>query len=125
MASFRYWNENPSGEKRNDCVTRAITLACDISYQEVRRKLYHTSKLLNCESKLCPTCYGFTIQQVLGGVPQNCEGMSVGEFADKHPKGNYLIRIQGHLTCIIDGVCYDTWNCLNKMCDLSWKVATM
>lgn len=123
MANFRYYNVNPNGEKRNDCVTRAICLASGLPYKEVRRKLYHASKLLECESKLCPTCYGFTIQSVLGGVPKNCEGMTVGEFADKHPIGIYLVRISGHLTCLIDGTCYDTWNCLDKMCDIVWRVA--
>jgi hypothetical protein len=123
MANFKYLNVSPDNEQKNDCVTRAITLACGISYSEARKKLYHTSKLLDCESKLCPTCYGFAIQQVLGGVPKNCEGMSVREFADRNPKGIYLIRIQGHLTCLIDGVCYDTWNCLDKICDIAWRVA--
>lgn len=59
---------------------------------------------------------------ILGGVPIHCEGMSVGEFADKHPIGIYLIRISGHLTCIIDSVCYDLWNCLDRECDLAWQM---
>lgn len=123
MASFRYYNLNPNEERRNDCVTRAITLASGLPYKEIRRKLYHSSKLLKCESKLCPTCYSFTIQHILGGVPKDCDGLTVGEFADKHPYGTYLVRISGHLTCLIDGVCYDTWNCLDRMCDIVWKVA--
>ena len=123
MADFRYYNLNPNGERRNDGVTRAISLACQIPYEEVRKKLYHTSKLLDCESKLCPTCYSFAIQEVFGGVPKNCDGMTIGDFADRNPHGTYLIRIVGHLTCLIDGVCYDTWNCLDRLCDIVWKVA--
>lgn len=121
MACFRYYNINPNNEQRNDCVTRAISFATKLPYKEVRKKLYHTAKLLECE-KLCPTCYSFAIQEVLGGIPQNCEGMSVGEFADKHPKGTYLIRIKGHLTAVQDSVCYDLWNCLNRECDLAWQI---
>lgn len=123
MAEFRYYNVNPDNERKNDCVTRAISLATGLTYRSIRKKLYHTSKLLECESKLCPTCYGFAIQQVLGGIPKNCDGYTVGEFADENPKGIYLIRISGHLTCLIDGVCYDTWNCLDRFCDIVWKVA--
>ena len=37
--------------------------------------------------------------------------MTVGEFADTHPKGVYLLRIPAHLTCIIDGTCYDIFDC--------------
>ena len=122
MAKFRYYNINPNGDHKSDCVTRAISLASGLEYDEVRRKLYHTSKLINCETKWCPTCYGFTIQEVLGGVPKDCYGMTVGEFADKHSKGIYLIRISGHLTCLIDGILYDLWNCLDKPCSLAWEM---
>ena len=122
MAKFRYWNENPNGEKRNDCVTRAITFASGMEYPEVRKMLYHSARLLKCP-KLCPTCYSFAIQEVLGGVPTNCNGMSVGEFADKHPKGTYLIRIEGHLTYIkAPATIYDIWDCRNKECSLAWEM---
>lgn len=121
MASFRYYNLNPNKEERNDCVTRAISFATQISYPTIRKKLYHTAKLLNCQ-KLCPTCYSFAIQEVLGGIPIHCEDMSVKEFADRHPKGIYLIRIRGHLTVIQDGICYDIWNCLDRECDIAWQM---
>lgn len=121
MAKFVYWNENPQGEKRNDCVTRAITFATKLPYKVIRRKLYHSAKLLDCE-KLCPTCYSFLIQEVLGGIPKNCDGYSIEEFANLNPKGTYLIRIQGHLTVIKDCVLYDIWNCLHRPCDIVWKI---
>ena len=121
MSMFRYWNVNPQGEKHNDCVTRAISLASGVPYNIVRKKLFHTAKLLDCE-KLCPTCYSFLIQEVLGGVPKNCDGMSVGKFADNYPQGTYLIRIKGHLTAVINNTCYDIWNCLNRECDMAWQL---
>lgn len=121
MAKFQYWNENPQHEKHNDCVTRAITFLSKIPYHKVRSKLRHTARLLDCE-KLCPTCYGFFIQQVLGGVPKNCYQMTVGEFADLHPNGSFLIRINGHLTCIKNNTIYDTWDCRSRYCDLAWEL---
>lgn len=122
MAQFRYWNENPQGEKVSDCVTRAITLASGLQYHKVRQKLRHTARLLDCETSLCPTCYGFLIQQVLGGIPKNCDGMTVGEFADLHPNGTYLIRIKGHLTCIKNNTIWDIWDCRLRHCDLAWRI---
>ena len=121
MSKFVYLNVNDDKVKRNDCVTRAITLASELPYAEIRKKLRYTAKLFNC-TKLCPTCYGFLIQQVLGGVPKNCEGITVGEFADLHPNGTYLIRIQGHLTCIINNTIYDIWDCRKRFCDLAWEI---
>lgn len=123
MAKFRYLNVNDDKTiHRNDCVTRAITLASGLPYSEVRKKLRYTANLLNCETSLCPTCYGFLIQQVLGGVPTNCNGMTIGEFADRHPKGTYLIRIEGHLTTVLNGDSFDTFDCRDRECDLAWKM---
>lgn len=122
MAKFRYYNLNPNGEKVSDCVTRAISLASNLSYSTIRSKLRSTARLLDCP-KLCPTCYGFFIQQVIGGIPKNCSGLSVGEFADLHPNGTYLIRIQGHLTCVKEqSTVWDIWDCRDKMCDLAWEI---
>jgi hypothetical protein len=121
MAKFCLWNENPQGDKRNDCVTRAITFASGVEYSQVRKKLRHTARLLDCE-KLCPTCYSFLIQEVLGGIPKNCDGLTVGDFADINSKGTYLIRIQGHLTAVKDNCVYDIWDCRSRYCDLAWKM---
>lgn len=123
MAKFRYWNENPQGDKVSDCVTRALTLASGLDYPTIRRKLRNTKQLLDCETALCPTCYSFLVQEVLGGVPKNCDGMTVGQFADHYPNGTYLVRIEGHLTCIkAPATIYDIWDCRSKMCSLAWKM---
>ena len=122
MAKFHFLNLEPSATKKNDCVIRAITFASGLPYSTVRKKLFHTSRLLECESTYCNTCYGFLIQEVLGGVPTNCDGMTIGEFADRNPYGTYLIRIEGHLTALRDNTNFDIWDCRSKMCDLAWKI---
>lgn len=121
MARFVYLNVNPNQTKRNDCVTRAISLASGLPYASVRKKLFHTAQLLDC-TKLCPACYGFFIQEVIGGIPKNCEGMTVGKFSDLHPKGTYLVRIEGHLTMSHDNTIYDIWDCRNRLCTLAWEI---
>lgn len=109
MVNFVYYNRNPDGDKENDCVTRAISLASGLPYEEIRKKLYHTAKLLDCE-KLCVTCYKFLIEEVLMGKRVNCDGMYAGEFAETHPYGIYLLRMSGHIVCCIDGVLYDIFD---------------
>lgn len=121
MNRFVYYNRNPDGSKESDCVTRAISFATGIEYPEIRKKLYHTSRLLNCE-KLCVCCYRHLIENVLGCNEVNCLGLTVDEFAETHPYGTYLIRISGHITVIENGICYDIWNCLDEICDVAWKV---
>lgn len=121
MAKFIYLNTSPDGEHKNDCVSRAITLASGIDYPIVRKKLFHTARLLGCK-KLCWSCYSFLLTQVLGYRQVNCDGMTVGEFADLHPRGTYLIRIDQHLTTVIDGNSYDTFDCRHRFCHIAWRV---
>ena len=37
-------------------------------------------------------------------------------------KGTYLITMKNHITVIVDGVLYDTFDCRNKKMWCSWKV---
>lgn len=121
MAEYRYYNVSPNQVKRNDCVTRAICLASGLPYSIVRQKLYHTSKLLDCE-RVCMSCYQFLIHDVLGGIPVDCEGYTVNEFADKHPIGVYLVRMEAHISTIIDGVIYDIFDCRSHELTNAWRM---
>lgn len=121
MAKFTYYNINPDGERRSDCVTRAISLASGLSYKEVQEKLFYTSKLLNCE-KLCVCCYRHLLDDVLKYKRVDCDGFMLGEFADTHPNGTYLVRMNGHISCIIEGTIYDIWDCRREWLTDAWKV---
>lgn len=96
-------------------------MATGTDYTEIRKKLYFTAKLLDC-CKLCVNCYRHLIEYVFGGMNIPCRGMTVGEFADRHPLGTYLIRIKSHITCIKNGKCYDIWDCRDQECDVAWRI---
>ena len=122
MADYVFYNNNPDLLIENDCVTRAISLASGLPYEEIEDKLYLTSKLFECP-KLCICCYENLLNYVFNyeniyGV----EGMSIGDFADKFPYGVYLVRVEGHLTCVIDNHIMDIWDCRDKIVDLVWEV---
>ena len=122
MADYVFYNNNPDLLIENDCVTRAISLASGLPYEEIEDKLYLTSKLFECP-KLCICCYENLLNYVFNyeniyGV----EGMTIGDFADKFPYGVYLVRVEGHLTCVIDNHIMDIWDCRDKIVDLVWEV---
>lgn len=121
MSKFSYYNINPQGDRVSDCVTRAIALASGLDYQEVRDKLRYTAKLLNCD-KLCVCCYRHLLDDVLKYQRVDCDGYSLGGFADKHPYGVYLVRMNGHISCLIDGTVYDIWDCRDEWLTDAWKV---
>ena len=45
--------------------------------------------------------------------------ITVGEFAHLYNEGTYLVTMNGHITCIIDGVIWDTFDCSDR---LVWDV---
>ena len=121
MAEFVYYNQNPDGKRESDCVTRAISFATGIDYATIRRKLYHAAKLNDC-TKLCVCCYRLLLENVFGFEPIDCEYMTINEFADEHPIGVYILRIDGHLTCMVDSTVYDIWDCRNEELTNAWRV---
>ena len=121
MARFIYYNRNPDGKRQNDCVTRAISLASGYSYPQIRRKLYHTARLLNCE-KLCVCCYRHLLDDVFKYKREISDGLTVGEFADLHSEGIYLLRVDGHITCAIRGDVFDIWDCRSEFVTDAWRV---
>ena len=121
MSKFVYYNQNPQSDSINDCVTRAISLASGLPYDEIRRKLFHTSRLLDCESlEVC--CYSHLLDRVFEYPQIECAGLTVGEFADKHPQGVYLARMNGHITTIINNCIYDIFDCRDSLITHAWKV---
>jgi len=46
---------------------------------------------------------------------------TVAEFADTHNHGTFVISVANHLTCIVDGTLYDTWNCGHKSVGNYWS----
>jgi hypothetical protein len=119
---YKFLNVNPLGEKELDCVARAITLALNKDYYEVIDELKTVAKLFNCE-ELCVCCYKFLLDNVYGLERiEEVQGMTIYDFCHIFRKGVFLVRIKGHLTCVIDSYCYDTWDCTQEIIDIVWQV---
>ena len=46
----------------------------------------------------------------------------IGEFAENHPIGKYLITTNNHITACVDGYIIDTWDCTNRKIEYIWKI---
>lgn len=119
--AFKYVNVNPSGAKTDDCINRAISLASGLDYYDVQEKLVLTSKLFGCD-RLTRDCYSNLLEKVFNYIPVYCKGMTVDEFCLEYPYGIYLVRMKSHITCVIDGVINDTWNCGSEFATNAWYV---
>lgn len=117
---YKFYNANYKGRFVNDCTIRAISLAEGKTWQETHREL---SYLSGKDAIILDDVY--FIEPLLDSRYNrvNCRHMTVGQFANRHSKGIYLLLMNGHITCCIDGVVYDTFNCLHKKLNIAYKVS--
>lgn len=113
---FVYYNANPLGRKVNDCTVRAISLATDRSWDET----YEELSVFAQEQAIMPDEVRYIDEylerrfQKICGCKNNIK-ITVGEFAYYNPIGTYLITMNGHITCCIDGIIYDTFDPSNRL----------
>ena len=119
---YRYYNRNPGKIEEEDCVCRAISTALGIRYDAASRLLDLSAEVNRCDT-LCVCCYRYLLTDLfcLDGYSTNRE-VTVAEVAADHPNDKVIIRVDGHLTCSINGVVLDIWDCTDELVDCFWVV---
>jgi len=118
-------NFNIYGENSADCMLRAITIAECRDYKEVEQdfldlinkygfRFYSTIDSYYCNERYEKVPYYL--------LKKNLVRMSISEFAVENKKGTYILRTSDHMTCIIDGMCYDTYDRTKSKVLDAWKV---
>ena len=111
-------------EKVGDCVTRAIANATGIDYKEIYDALNNLAKSerktkrKRSVSSSRNGVYKDTFKKYLESkgykwIPtmQIGSGCKVHLKADELPDGVLIVSLSRHLTCVKDGVIYDTYDC--------------
>lgn len=116
---YKYYNANVRGNNVNDCVVRAISKAegktWDKTYEELSDIAQHEGILLDDVN--------FVENYLDKRYKRACHySKTVGEFAREHRRGTYLVTMQGHITCIKDGIIYDTFDCSPRRMFCAWEV---
>ena len=125
---FEYYNANPKGINVKDCVKRAISKAANMSYRDVSLALNRYKKISGCDKFNNNKNYKDYLVKVLHAAKESYPAMAGfprmnGEtFAKTHPSGRYVLRMAGHLSCCVDGIIYDTWDCSDKCVYMSWRL---
>lgn len=126
------YNANTRGSNVGDCTTRAISLAFNMDYGEVRKiqnasakanRIYPFNALDNCKK---------VISKLGGGsMITPSERITVGEFADTH-SGTYILfcgkyensNRRTHLVCIINDRIYDSWDSSSRFVKGYWEITS-
>lgn len=107
---FKYYNANPLGRKVNDCTVRAISMATNTSWDKTYEEL---SKFAQAQAIMLDEVQyidGYLRRKFYEVYTRKDKKITVEEFIEKNPTGTFLITMNGHITCCIDGCIYDTFN---------------
>lgn len=124
---FIFHNENPRGLLRaSDCVIRAIAKATNKQWEVVLTDLTEVGLKVKDVPNAKGT-YNKYLEQL--GYPMQKQPRkkdntkyTAEEFAKKYNQGIYIISLANHLTVVVDGKIYDTWNCSDKSVGNYWEV---
>ena len=108
---FEYLNLNPLRRKVDDCTVRAIALATRRSWDETFKELCTFAQI----QAIMPNDVGYIDEYLSHNFETICGcknklNITVGEFVKNNHKGTYLITMQNHITCCIDGCIYDIFD---------------
>ena len=116
---FTYYNANALGKFVNDCVVRAISVAEHKSWDQVYDEL---SDIAQSQGILLDDV-NFVEGYLDKRYPRVCHySKTIGEFMEEYPVGTYLITMNGHITCCVDGNIIDTFDCRDRVMRCCWKV---
>ena len=117
--AYKYYNANSHGNYVNDCVIRAISVAEGKSWNETYEELSDIAEsegILLDDVNFVEDYLDYNYDR----VPHYSK--TVGEFIEEYPNGIFLITMDGHITVVIDGTLYDTFDCRDRIMRSAWEV---
>ncbi len=119
-----YFNPNPQGNKVGDCTVRALSKALGKDWDSVHAMLSISSFALkdvqpaNRAWGAILRHYGFRRYLV---DDNGLLDYTVRDFCEDNPEGTFVLAIDGHVVCVVDGDYYDTWDSGDEVPIYYWK----
>lgn len=98
--------------EKNDCTVMAMATAFGISYKvahnHIKKNLGRVDgkpvRMFPSFSSSFPFGTVDTHRFKIDGIKNN---ITLGKFCEQHPKGRFILLVQGHALAVVDGVVYD------------------
>lgn len=125
---YCYLNLHPKGKLVGDCVKRAIAGATGIDYMEVARQLNRAKKITHCDVFNERKNIKYYLLEVLHTTElkfpavKGASRMNGKRFSQMFPNGRYILNMAGHLSCCVNGIIYDTWDCSDKCVYSAYRI---
>ena len=106
---YKYYNANPLGRHVSDCSVRAISLATGQTWDQTYRELAEFARKEGITFSEIEFINEYLADRYERFCP-NKEIVQLKDFLALNLKGYWLVTMSGHITCVIDGICYDTFD---------------
>jgi len=116
---YKFYNANALGNFVNDCVIRAISVATKRTWDETYDML---SDLAQSKGTMMDDrdFVRWYLDTNFKRIPK--EYVSVGELASEYPDKTLLITMDGHITCSLNGIIIDSFDCRKRRVEDAWIV---
>lgn len=115
---YTYLNKNPLNKRTDDCVIRAISAALDEPWEKVYADVC-VEGLRFYDMPSANHVWGSYLKKKGFRrfiVPDTCPNCyTVGDFANDHPKGTYILALHNHVVCVKDGCVLDTFDSTDRI----------
>lgn len=122
--TFRKYNANPAGKRVGDCTVRAISTALGEDWEQIYTALALEGFCL-CDMPSANHVWGSYLKSRGYSrhlIPDGCPVCySVRDFCREYPEGTYILALEGHVLCVIDGEYYDSWDSGDEIPIYYWK----
>lgn len=117
------YNPNPVGRYVGDCSVRAIAAALNMDWDDAHELLSYNAKMMG-DMPNSDSVWGATLRQNgfrRKAIPNSCPDCYTAEdFAKDHPTGIYVLGFGGHVSVVIDGDIYDSWDSSDLIPQFYW-----
>lgn len=124
MAEWKHYNPSPAGRNVGDCSVRAVAKALGIDWETAYVLITMAGFQMN-DMPSSNSVWGAVLRKrgfYRYVVPNSCpDCYTVGQFADDHPEGVYVLGTGNHVVTVKDGVIYDTWDSRNEIPIYYWS----
>lgn len=107
------YNPNPTGRTVGDCAVRAVAKALKIDWETAYTLICNAGYAIG-DMPSSDSVWGAVLRQegfYRKSIPNRCpDCYTVADFAADHPYGVYVLGLGGHVTTVVNGDIFDSWD---------------
>ena len=124
MSRWNVYNPNPRKKRVGDCTIRAICKAMGQEWETIYAALT-AQGFMDCDMPSSNNVWGRYLKR--NGFKRyfvddkEKDIYTVKDFCEDHPAGTYILALDGHVVCVVDGDYYDSWDSGHEEPIYYWK----